>query len=80
MGNYFWAPGAAFLGRKYAFNSAGRSKTGCSPEISESLLEQFSVPSVAVVSVTVLSRFPVSGIMIIFNHKSGRIHYFWHQF
>ena len=36
MGNYFWAPGTEFLGRKYAFYSAGRSKTPvdssrCSP-------------------------------------------------
>ena len=27
MGNYFWAPGTEFLGRKCAFYSAGQSKT-----------------------------------------------------
>ena len=36
MGNYFWAPGTDFYGRKYAFYSAGQSNTpvdssGCSP-------------------------------------------------
>ena len=36
METYFWAPGTEFFGRKYAFYSAGRSKTpvdssGCSP-------------------------------------------------
>ena len=48
MGKYVWALVTEVLGRKYAFYSAGWSRTpvdssGCPPESSESFHEQFSV-------------------------------------